>query len=97
MGKVIDATGHFRMRRLEADIQRAESGQLDKAFRRVLVKDRGLCKKQGDLSGLRTLIPWGWGTSILEMYQRAENQKKLTDIMEAYVNDIILPPTLEED
>jgi len=60
MGKLIDATGIFRMRRLEADVERADN-------------------------------PKYWGMSITAMLGLAEKQRELTDIMEAYANDIILP------
>lgn len=103
MGDLIDATGHFRMRRLEADVERAESSELwgTSVITRTRLANKqkavNLANIHKELNGLRTLLPWGWGTSIRKMYQRAENQKKLNDIMEAHVDNIILPTTLEED
>jgi len=70
MGDVIDATGHFRMRRLEADVERAD--------RKVIRADTHPKLFNDALN------------RVLSEGIRAGVDKEIMD-------DIILPPSLEED
>lgn len=83
MGKVINAIGIFRMRRLEADVERAD--------RKVIRADTHP-ELFNNVEPIRL-----WGTSIIKAIDLASKQMEFNDIIRDRVDDIILPPNLEEE
>jgi len=90
MGDLIDMRIPFHLRRLQADVRRAErdyNGFHDN-FERYL---SSLSDENRKL--FTPVVSPLWGTSVFEMVNHVENQRRLNEAMQG----IILPPKPEED